>query len=149
MHGLGALKATADGCTKQLGEIVGLVRGELTKLQRATLSALVVMDVHARDVVVSLAAQNLQGKPQDFAWLSQLRMYWEVSWHSLQIDLFTLDCILLQDSSCACMRRLGYALVDYTKSLSSVIIKICSSFLWSLPCSLTGHLALCAPRTPA
>ena len=54
------------------------MRGELPKLQRATLSALVVMDVHARDVTQSLAHEAIEGQPAHFSWLSQLRMYWEV-----------------------------------------------------------------------
>lgn len=53
------------------------VRGKLTKMQRGTLSALVVMDVHARDVVVQLAAEGIEGQPGHFSWLAQLRMYWE------------------------------------------------------------------------
>jgi dynein heavy chain len=35
------------------------------------------MDVHARDVVVQLATEAIEGQPQHFSWLSQLRMYWE------------------------------------------------------------------------
>jgi hypothetical protein len=45
---------------------------------RSTLSALVVMDVHARDVVEQLANEEIEGQPGHFSWLSQLRMYSEV-----------------------------------------------------------------------
>jgi dynein heavy chain len=60
--------------TSQLTDIVNLVRGDLTKLNRSTLSALVVMDVHARDVVVQLAEEGIDGEETHFSWLSQLRM---------------------------------------------------------------------------
>lgn len=39
------------------------------------------MDVHARDVVASLAKEAIEGQPQHFSWLSQLRMYWEDMHH--------------------------------------------------------------------
>jgi len=62
--------------TKQLDDLINLVRGTLTKLERCTLSALAVIDVHARDVVTQLMDAGVHSK-EDFDWTSQLRYYWE------------------------------------------------------------------------
>ena len=75
-EGKGAVKAYEEKCTADLLKIVDRVRGELTSLQRKTLGALVVMDVHARDVVSTLA-KNGVASAGDFDWQAQLRSYWE------------------------------------------------------------------------
>ena len=61
-----------ETCTHELNKIVELVRGTLTKLQRATCGALVVIDVHARDVTLQMAEQRVESV-RDFKWESQLR----------------------------------------------------------------------------
>ncbi|XP_049589438.1 dynein axonemal heavy chain 1 [Syngnathus scovelli] len=60
---------------KQLGNLVQLVRSGVSKMQRAVLSALIVIEVHAKDVaakLVDLAVLSVN----DFEWISQLRYYW-------------------------------------------------------------------------
>lgn len=61
----------------QLQEIVALIRSpKLTNLSRITIKALIVLDVHAKDVVKDLVDKNVK-LDTEFKWLSQLRYYWE------------------------------------------------------------------------
>jgi len=54
---------------------VNLVRGDQSKLARQTLSAVVTIDVHNRDVVMQLRDSTVASS-KDFAWIQQLRYYW-------------------------------------------------------------------------
>lgn len=57
----------------QLGDLVQLVRGRLSKMQRAVLSALIVIEVHAKDVAAKLVEEEVSSI-NDFEWISQLRL---------------------------------------------------------------------------
>jgi dynein heavy chain len=59
-----------------LRDIVDLVRQDLSALERLTLGALVVLDVHGRDVIRQLVREGCSST-QDFSWIAQLRYYWE------------------------------------------------------------------------
>ena len=60
----------------QLNDLVELVRQKLTKQQQVTLNALIVIDVHAKDVVYKLVKNQIEDIGA-FEWISQLRYYWE------------------------------------------------------------------------
>jgi dynein heavy chain len=52
------------------------VRQKLTKQQKVTINALIVLDVHAKDVVEKLVINNVN-EVGAFEWIAQLRYYWE------------------------------------------------------------------------
>jgi dynein heavy chain len=71
-----ALKEFLDFSDKQLKNMIKLVRTKLEPLQRTAMGALIVIDVHAIEVVRNLIAARVENI-NDFPWTSQLRYYWE------------------------------------------------------------------------
>ena len=59
-----------------LNKFSEMIRGNLTKLQRLKIVALVTIEVHARDVIEKLVKSGCNDV-NAFEWLSQLRLYWE------------------------------------------------------------------------
>jgi len=72
---LSGLKEYIGYLEKDISDIVDLVRQDLSEIARLTLSALVTLDVHGKDVIVELA-RNDCSNVFEFQWISQLRYFW-------------------------------------------------------------------------
>ena len=92
-HGLEGVVAVEKKMVAELGDIVALVRGDISRQTRLILGAMVVLDVHNKDVV-SLLIANKISSPYAFDWNSQLRYYlhtpdFDAPWHKKGEEVVT------------------------------------------------------------
>ena len=71
-----ALEEWLEFSIAQIGKMVEIVRGNLTEHQRTLMGALIVLDVHAREVVKKMCSVKVNNV-NNFEWSKQLRYYWE------------------------------------------------------------------------
>jgi dynein heavy chain len=88
-YGKDGLESYKDKCNKQIDDIVQLVRTDLNVQERTTLKALVVIDVHARDVIQELIDKDIRNIA-DFDWTAQLRYYWDAK-DDLKVKMVTAE----------------------------------------------------------
>eukprot|EP00002_Diphylleia_rotans_P006932 TRINITY_DN1638_c0_g1_i1.p1 TRINITY_DN1638_c0_g1~~TRINITY_DN1638_c0_g1_i1.p1 ORF type:complete len:4126 (-),score=976.49 TRINITY_DN1638_c0_g1_i1:597-12974(-) len=69
------LRKLRDVLLRQLTDLTDLVRRNLKPLARLTLGSLIVIDVHARDVVSRMIEAGVS-TIYDFDWIGQMRYYW-------------------------------------------------------------------------
>ena len=90
-----AMKELENKLTKQLVDLVAMVRVKLDSITRKKVNTLLIIDVHARDIVDGFVRESVLNA-KEFAWESQLRFYWDRT-----ID----DCVIKQ---CTGAFRYGY-----------------------------------------
>eukprot|EP00058_Branchiostoma_floridae_P007678 XP_002593166.1 hypothetical protein BRAFLDRAFT_57938 [Branchiostoma floridae] len=84
-----ALKSLKKKQISMLNKFSEAIRGNLTKIQRLKIVALVTIEVHARDVIEKLIKSGVSDVTA-FEWLMQLRVYWDKD-----ID----DCVVRQTNT--------------------------------------------------
>ena len=92
IHDHGAPAALEDFSKKWIEAIdymVGIVRRQLTPLQRKVIGAKLTLDVHCRDTNAEMCEKKV-GWVNDFEWQKQLRYYWEED-----VD----DCVIRQTNT--------------------------------------------------
>ena len=125
----GMLEWSAD-YKNELQKLIVKIRGNLPKLVRYIIVALVTTDVHARDIIDELCDRQVQ-HVNDFLWQQQLRYYWESD-----ID----DCLIKHSDA---KIRYGY---EYMGATSRLVITPLTDRCWL---TLTGSYALKLGGSPA
>lgn len=68
------LESYYNQCKEYITKIVELIKTNISQLNRLTLEALIVLQVHNREIVMNLMKSNIQGI-EDFSYQAQLRYY--------------------------------------------------------------------------
>jgi dynein heavy chain, axonemal len=90
-----------------MADMVEIVRGDLNLLQRTLICAMMVIDVHARDVNEMLVNNKICAI-DDFNWMKQLRYYYERE---------------LEDFSTR-MTNTYFLYSDQTRSITEILVRV-------------------------
>ena len=71
-----AMKNFAKKCHSQLNALIVAVRQKADKLVTKRVNTLIIIDVHARDIIDRFVVDSVLDE-REFAWESQLRFYWD------------------------------------------------------------------------
>ena len=80
-----AMKQEALKQTKDLEDLIALVRSDLNSNDRKNINTLIVLDVHARDIVERFVRDSILDA-KEFEWESQLRFYWNYDTDDIVIE---------------------------------------------------------------
>jgi dynein heavy chain len=62
--------------TGDVNDLIALVRSDIDSQLRKTVNTLIILDVHARDIVDTFVRDSIMSA-NEFEWESQLRFYWD------------------------------------------------------------------------
>lgn len=71
--------------TNDLNALIDLVRTDLENNNRKKVNTLIIVDVHARDIVSSFVRDSILAA-NEFEWESQLRFYWVNEINDIEIQ---------------------------------------------------------------
>ncbi|KAK6624941.1 hypothetical protein RUM44_011805 [Polyplax serrata] len=83
-----SMKKYLEQLNAQLDELVVRVRGDLSKNDRKKFNTVLIIDVHARDIIEDFVRDNITDS-QEFEWESQLRFYWMKDGDNLMVKQCT------------------------------------------------------------
>ena len=83
-----AMKIELADETKNLNDLIALVREDLDQLTRKSVNTLIILDVHARDIVDRFVRDSILDA-KEFEWESQLRFYWDKKKDDIVIEQCT------------------------------------------------------------
>lgn len=70
--------------TEDLNRLINLMRTDLESKQRKSINTMIVLDVHARDIVADFVRDSVMSA-KEFAWEQQLRFYWDYKKDDIEI----------------------------------------------------------------
>lgn len=83
-----AMKDELQKQTQDLDDLIDLVRTDLSSLNRRKVNMLIIVDVHARDIVDRFVKDSILDA-REFEWESQLKFYWRLEDNDIRINQCT------------------------------------------------------------